>query len=327
MADFLFQAFVGKAWSWYAALPMHVQISWFALKNALYEEFGEGKVMKLMRLLCKEWWQVRDFGVCFEQIWKAYEQVSFFRRDFFQFFKSQVLEMHYQIRLEWAKAQSMQEVKDAGIQASLMAYLSTDEVVDIYLKEKRVSCVHVPKEDPLTRMEFSCDKVVSTKNKEWMSKFLDELQANRKTELLIEAAPAAKVELAVEKKGWNPLGLDLNADKRSKTRPNTNQLEKRRLQASSQVFGRFVTKSKMAKVEPMVEVQEVEEFVEPELLEVLDKKQIVDEDKVKTFVAIDVKAKEEVQEVVSMEIMTPTLDVECQESEVSEENFSVKLMP
>ena len=73
MANFLFQVFVGEVWLWYVALPMHVQTSWFALKNALYEEFGEGKVMKSLRLLSKGWWQFWDFEVCFEQIWKAYE--------------------------------------------------------------------------------------------------------------------------------------------------------------------------------------------------------------------------------------------------------------
>ena len=90
MANFLFQDFVGEAWSWYAALPIHVQTSWFALENALYKDFGEGKVIKSIRLLYKGWWQVRDFEACFEEIWEEYEPVSFFRHDFFQFVKSQV---------------------------------------------------------------------------------------------------------------------------------------------------------------------------------------------------------------------------------------------
>ena len=42
--------------------------------------------------------------------------------------------MHYQAQLEWANIQSMQEVKDTGIHASLMLYLSMDEVVDGWLK-------------------------------------------------------------------------------------------------------------------------------------------------------------------------------------------------
>ena len=82
------------------------------------------------------------------------------------------------------------------------ALFSTDEVVGVCLKEKRVSGIHVTKADPLTKKKFSCDKVVSTKNKEWMSKFLDELQAKKKNELEIAAAPASKVEPAAEKKGW-----------------------------------------------------------------------------------------------------------------------------
>lgn len=135
MADFLFQAFVGEAWSWYVALPTHVQTSWFVLKNALYEELSEGKVMKSMRLLCKEWRKVWDFEARFEEIWRAYTQVSYFRHDFMQFLKSQMLEMHYQVRLEWAKAQSIQKV---------------------------------PEEQPLTTMEFACDEVVSTRTNEWM---------------------------------------------------------------------------------------------------------------------------------------------------------------
>ena len=58
--------------------------------------------------------------------------------------------MHYQAQLEWTKVQSMQEVKDAGIHAPSMHYLSTDEVVDEWLKEPMVSGVYVPKVDPLT---------------------------------------------------------------------------------------------------------------------------------------------------------------------------------
>ena len=99
--------------------------------------------------------------------------------------------------------------------------------------------------------------------------------------------------------------MDLNADKCGTTRPKAKQLKKRVFHVSSQPVGSLFAKTKAAKVELIVEVHEVEEFVEPELLEVLNEKHFVDEDKVEAVLAIDVKAKEEMQEVVSIVNVTP----------------------
>ena len=145
VADFLFQAFEGEVQTWYSCLPPHVQGSWFLLRMALFEEFGEGYVMQSLKWLCQEGWQVAEFQQAFNQAWKVYEQVSFFRYDFLIVLKSQILEMHYQAQLEWTKVQSMQEMKDAGIHAPSILYLSTDEVVDGWFKEPMVSGVYVPR--------------------------------------------------------------------------------------------------------------------------------------------------------------------------------------
>lgn len=98
------------------------------LKNAVYEEFGEGKVMRSMRLQCKGWWQVRDFKTRFKEVWMAYTQVSYFFLDFVRFSKSQMLVMHDQVCLECAKAQSIEE-KATKLQASLTVSLLMGEVV------------------------------------------------------------------------------------------------------------------------------------------------------------------------------------------------------
>ena len=124
-----FKLFEGEVQTWYSCLRPHVQGSWFLLRMALFEEFGEGYVMQSLKRLCQEGWQVADFQQVFTQVWTVYEQVSFFRYDFLNVLKLQILEMHYQAQLEWIKVQSMQEVKDAGMHASSMHYLSTDEVV------------------------------------------------------------------------------------------------------------------------------------------------------------------------------------------------------
>ena len=108
MADFLFQAFEGKVRSWYMSLPEDVRTSWFALKIALQEEFGEGGVMEAMRLLCKVWWQIPNFEVFFKKMWKVYEQVSFFRYDFLKILKVRVLDKLDYAHVELAKIQSMQ---------------------------------------------------------------------------------------------------------------------------------------------------------------------------------------------------------------------------
>ena len=70
-------------------LPPHVHTNWFLLHMALFDEFGEGYVMRSLKRLCKEWWQVPDFKQALDKAWKVYEQVSFFRQDFFA-----VLEVH-----------------------------------------------------------------------------------------------------------------------------------------------------------------------------------------------------------------------------------------
>ena len=62
--------------------------------------------------------------------------------------------------------------------------------------------------------------MLSTKNRELSFKFLDELQAKKKTEFAIAATSTPKeVKPALEKKVWNPLSLDLNASTRSKVKP------------------------------------------------------------------------------------------------------------
>ena len=69
------------------------------------------------------------------------------------------------------------------MQASSTDSLSTDEVVDVYVKAKQMSGVHVPKEGPPIRMEHSYNKVVRTKNRDLSFMFLGELQAKKKLSL------------------------------------------------------------------------------------------------------------------------------------------------
>ena len=71
----------------------------------------------------------------------------------------------------------------------------------------------------------------------------------------------------------------------------------------------------------------MEEFVELEILEAVDEKLIADDDKVETVVAINVKAKGGMQEVLSIKSMTPTSDNKCHAPQVSEESFFVEMMP
>ena len=207
----------------------------------------------------------------------------------------------------------MQEVKDAGMQASSMDSLSTDEVVDVYVKSKQVSGVHVPnKGRPLMRMEHTYNKVVSTKNKELSFKFLDELKAKKKIELSMAAASTPKeVKSTLGKKVWNPLKLDLNAGTQSRARSMAKQVHKRNFHRSFQPFGNLFAKTKAAKVEPLMEVPKMEEFVELELLEALDEQLIANDDKVEAVVATNVEARGGMQEVLSMKSVIPTSDNKC----------------
>ena len=56
-------------------------------------------------------WHIFYFQAFVGEAWSWYaisfSRVSFFRHDFLQFVKSQVLEIHYHLCLEWAKAKSM----------------------------------------------------------------------------------------------------------------------------------------------------------------------------------------------------------------------------
>ena len=131
------------------------------------------------------------------------------------------------------------------------------------------------------------------------------------------------MEPALEKKVWNPLSLDLNAGTRSKAKPQAKQFETRSFHLSSQPLKSLFAKTDTAKVEPIVEVQEVEEVGNPEQLEAMDKKMNADDDKVETVVAINVVAKGEMQEVLSMKSVT----LICQETQVSDEEFAFEFMP
>ena len=94
MADFLIQAFDGDIHTWYLTLPKQVQSSWFHLKNALYDEFGQGEVMEAMHLLRQICWLVPNYEQVFDIIWRIYEQVSFFESAFLQGIKEQMLEKY-----------------------------------------------------------------------------------------------------------------------------------------------------------------------------------------------------------------------------------------
>ena len=71
-----------------------VQSSWFLLKHALLEEFGNGQVLESMQLLCQVWWQVPDYEQKFDVLWKAYEQMSFFHDNFLHVLKKKMLEKY-----------------------------------------------------------------------------------------------------------------------------------------------------------------------------------------------------------------------------------------
>ena len=163
-----------------------MQTSWFLLRMALFEEFGEGYVMRFLKKLCKEWWQVPDFHEALDKAWKVYEQVSFFRQYFLQFLKCMMLEMHAQVQLEWAQAQSKKEVArrvfvsaepmKEGVDASPMNYLSADDAVDVMLGDSSyVGCAYVHDEGVAMTCEACPKEARARSTTQICSKSLDDV--------------------------------------------------------------------------------------------------------------------------------------------------------
>lgn len=126
--------------------------------------------------------------------------------------------------------------------------------------------------------------------------------------LHIEATKMPKEEKpVVEKKTWNPLGLDMHAKKRGEERPKTKKVMRGMYHVSSRLFEKLLVEPKKKKIEAIVKVKEQEAFVEPMPLEVLKKEEVV-EAMLEDVATAEVKAEEEVLEVISMESLTPTLE-------------------
>ena len=112
---FLSQAFQGGVRLWYDSLGKDVQSSWFLLKQALLEEFGDGQVLESMQLLSQVWWKVSNYEDCFHALWKVYEQVSLFHETFLHVLKRKMLEEYRLASLELQELHS-NEVLDDDLQ-------------------------------------------------------------------------------------------------------------------------------------------------------------------------------------------------------------------